>query len=88
MNIKERVNAPTPSFFKKVRAIGIALAAISAAILTAPVSMPASLVTLAGYIGVAGGVMTGISQLTSEPRQETKKPAAATVKKRQPKAAV
>jgi hypothetical protein len=60
--IIKRMNRPTPSFFKKVRNAGLALAAISTAILTAPVALPAILVNLAGYIAVAGGVMSGVSQ--------------------------
>jgi len=53
---------PTPSFFKKIRNIGLALAAISATILTAPVALPALVVQIAGYLAVAGGVMSTISQ--------------------------
>lgn len=53
---------PTPTFFKKLRNIGLALAAISATLLTAPVALPAVLVKIAGYLAVAGGVMSTISQ--------------------------
>jgi len=53
---------PTPSFFKKIRNIGLALAAISATILTAPVALPVLVVQIAGYLAVAGGVMSTISQ--------------------------
>lgn len=53
---------PTPSFFKKIRNIGLALAAISATLLTAPVALPAVVVKIAGYLAVAGGVMSTISQ--------------------------
>ncbi len=62
MTIVERVKAPTPKFFKTLRTIGLALAAVSGAILTAPVAVPAALVTIAGYVALAGGVMTAISQ--------------------------
>jgi uncharacterized membrane protein HdeD (DUF308 family) len=62
MTIVERVKAPTPKFFKTLRTIGLALAAVGGAILTAPVAVPAALVTIAGYVALAGGVMTAISQ--------------------------
>lgn len=57
-----RMKKPTPAFFKKIRNIGLALAAVSASILAAPVALPALLVNVAGYLAVAGGVMTTISQ--------------------------
>lgn len=66
MKLKERVISPTPKFFRNVRAIGLALIAISGVILTAPVSIPASIITLAGYAGVAGGVMSAVSQMAVE----------------------
>jgi len=62
MTIVERVKAPTPKFFKTLRTIGLALAAVGGAILTASVAVPAALVTIAGYVALAGGVMTAISQ--------------------------
>jgi len=62
MTIVERVKAPTPKFFKTLRTIGLTLAAVGGAILTAPVAVPAALVTIAGYVALAGGVMTAISQ--------------------------
>ena len=65
MNLKERLQAPCPPFFKKLRNIGLALAATSAAILTAPVALPIILVKIASYVAVAGGVATAVSQATS-----------------------
>ena len=62
--IINRAKAPTPKFFKVLRNIGIALAAVSATLLTAPVALPAVLLSIAGYVGVAGSVMTAVSQLT------------------------
>ena len=62
MTITERLKSPTPSFFKKIRNTGLTLAAISDAILSAPVDWPAMVVTAAGYVGVAGAVATAISQ--------------------------
>ncbi len=66
MTIKDRVAAPTPPFFRKIRMIGLALAAISGALLSAPVIVPTAILTVAGYAGVAGGIMISISQMTVE----------------------
>ena len=62
MKLIERLKAPTPKFFRVLRNIGIALAAAGGALLTAPISLPAAVITIAGYLTVAGGVMTAISQ--------------------------
>jgi len=64
MNIVERAKAPTPKFFKILRSIGLALLGISGSIVAAPVVLPAAVVTAAGYIAVAGGVISAISQIT------------------------
>lgn len=60
-----RAKAPTPKFFKKLRNIGLTLAAISAAIITAPIALPAAVVTAAGYVAVASGVISAVSQITT-----------------------
>ena len=60
--IVERIQEPTPKFFKKIRNIGLVLTAISGVIATAPVSLPAIVVTIAGYLTVAGGIASAISQ--------------------------
>jgi len=62
MSVVERVKAPTPKFFKTLRIIGLALAGIGGAILAAPFAVPTALVTIAGYVTLAGGVMTAVSQ--------------------------
>jgi hypothetical protein len=66
MNIIERVQSPTPTFFKKVRKIGLILAAVSGAILAAPVALPATVITIATYLGLVGGVATAVSQTATE----------------------
>ena len=65
-NIVQRVKAPTPKFFKKVRNIGLALAAIGTSILAVPVALPAVVIKIAGYLAVAGGVAGTISQTAVE----------------------
>jgi hypothetical protein len=64
MNIVERAKAPTPKFFKILRSIGLALLGISGSIVASPVLLPAAVVTTAGYVAVAGGIISAISQIT------------------------
>jgi len=66
MKIIERAKAPTPKFFKVLRTIGLTLAAVGGAILTAPVALPALITSLGGYFVVAGGVLSGVSQMTKQ----------------------
>lgn len=70
MNVVQRMKAPTPKFFRVLRTIGLSLAAASAALLTAPIALPAAVVTLAGYLTVAGSVATAVSQ-AAIPREES-----------------
>ncbi len=62
MNVVDRYKQPTPKFFKTLRNIGIALATAGGAIIAAPISLPAILVTVATYMTVAGTVVTAVSQ--------------------------
>jgi hypothetical protein len=62
MKNQERLKRPTPRFFRRLRNIGIALAAAGAAILAAPIALPAALISIADYLAVAGTVATAISQ--------------------------
>lgn len=66
MTLLERLTARTPKFFKKVRNLGITLGTIGTIILTAPVSIPARIITLATYLTVAGTVCASISQTAVE----------------------
>jgi uncharacterized membrane protein HdeD (DUF308 family) len=47
-----------------LRAIGLALLAISGSVIAAPVVLPVAVVSIAGYIAVAGGVISAVSQIT------------------------
>ncbi|GGG52082.1 hypothetical protein [Bizionia arctica] len=62
MNLLERYTNPTPKFFRVLRNIGIALATAGGAIIAAPISIPALVVTIATYLTVAGTVITAVSQ--------------------------
>ena len=65
MNIIKRVKSPTPKFFKVLRNIGLVMAAVGGTILATPVALPAIVVTVGGYVAVAGGVISAVSQLTT-----------------------
>jgi len=64
MNPLKRAKSPTPKFFRVLRAIGIGIAAVGGAVLTAPVTLPVIVTTVGGYLAVAGGVLSAVSQLT------------------------
>lgn len=63
--IINRVKAPTPKFFKVLRNVGLALAAVGGTILAAPIVLPVVVITIGGYLAVAGGVVSAVSQLTT-----------------------
>jgi uncharacterized membrane protein HdeD (DUF308 family) len=63
--IINRAKAPTPKFFKVLRNIGLALAAIGGTILAAPIALPVVVTSIGGYLAVAGGVVSAVSQLTT-----------------------
>lgn len=62
--LKERWKTKTPKFWKKVQRIGIVAGALGAALLAAPVALPAAIITGAGYLVAVGGVTATLSQLT------------------------
>lgn len=64
--IVQRATAPTPKFFRILRSVGLALLAVSGSIVAAPVALPVAITTLAGYLAVAGGVLSAVSQITVE----------------------
>lgn len=72
VNLIERAKAPTPKFFRILRGIGIGLATVGGTLLAAPVALPAAVVTLAGYLTVAGGVVTAVSQITVDGETDKK----------------
>lgn len=65
MKLVKRAKAPTPKFFKVLRNVGLALAAVGGTILAAPVALPVAVTTIGGYLIVAGGVASAVSQLTT-----------------------
>ena len=65
MNIIKRIQSPTPKFFKVLRNIGLVFAAVGGTIVAAPVALPVIVTTIGGYVAVAGGVLSAVSQLTT-----------------------
>ena len=63
--IIKRASAPTPKFFKVLRNVGLAMAAIGGTILAAPITLPVIVTTIGGYVAVAGGVLSAASQLST-----------------------
>jgi len=61
-NIINRMQGSTPKFFQVLRNIGVAMAAVSAAIFASHVAMPPIVTDIAGYMAVAGSVMGAVSQ--------------------------
>ena len=55
-----------------MRNVGIALGASGAAILTAPITLPATLISIASYLTVAGTVVTAVSQAVVSDGEELK----------------
>ena len=62
----DRMQSPTPKFFKKLRNIGLILATISGTLAAAPVALPAVVIKVAGYLAVASGVASAVSQTAVE----------------------
>lgn len=60
--ITKRMASPTPRFFKKIRNLGLVLAAVSGTIIAAPIALPAVVVQIAGYLAVASSVASAVSQ--------------------------
>jgi hypothetical protein len=66
MNLTERIASPTPKFFRKLRNIGLVLAAVSGTIVAAPIALPAVVIQIAGYLALASSVASAVSQTAVE----------------------
>ncbi|SHG31139.1 hypothetical protein SAMN05444396_10833 [Flavobacterium segetis] len=64
MNLIKRVKGPTSKLFRIWKNIGLALLNISGSVIAAEIVLPVAVVSIAGYIAVAGGVISAISQVT------------------------
>jgi uncharacterized membrane protein HdeD (DUF308 family) len=63
--IINRAKAPTPKFFKVLRNVGLALAAVGGTVLTAPIALPIIVTIIGGYLTLTGGILSAVSQLTT-----------------------
>ena len=61
-NVINRIQGTTPKFFKILRNIGLAMAAVSGAVFASNVPLPTVVTDIAGYLAVAGSVMGAVSQ--------------------------
>jgi len=68
--ITQRLRQPTPVFFKKLRNVGLGLAGIGATLLAAPITLPVIIANIGGYLAVAGGVITAVSQAAVKEEKE------------------
>lgn len=71
MSIIKRAKAPTPKFFKILRTIGLILVTAGGCVVTAPIALPLTVVSIAGYLTVAGSVLSAVSQLTTNSNLES-----------------
>lgn len=62
----KRLKKDTPPFFKKLRTIGLVVAAIGTSLVMAPVALPALITTIGGYLIVGGTVLSSVSQTAVE----------------------
>lgn len=72
MSVVDRLNAPTPPFFKKLRTIGIVVGVVGGALATAPVALPVAIVSLSGYLLTAGSILTAVSSITVDESEDKK----------------
>ena len=73
MKLIDRLKAPTPKFFKILRNVGLGLAAAGGVIIASPIAIPTLIVTIGGYLIVAGSVATAISQAVTTTEGENVK---------------
>lgn len=66
LSVWQRLNAPTPKFFRRIRNIGLVLGAVGAALLAQPVELPGFLSMLATYLVMAGTIASTVSQAAVE----------------------
>jgi len=66
MKIVDRLKAPTPSYWKKIRNIAATIGAVGAVIVGLPIALPAVIITAAGYAVAVGTVVATVSQTAKE----------------------
>ena len=64
LSLLDRVTLPSPTFWRKVSAVGKAIGGLGLVLVTAQVALPAAVVSVAGYLVLAGSLTAGLSALT------------------------
>jgi hypothetical protein len=62
--LMNRLTSKTPKFWVKVRNTAIVVTAVSGAILTLPISLPATAVAILTNVALVSGTIAGTSQMT------------------------
>lgn len=66
LTLFQRIMAPVPKFFQRMKMLGLILAAIGGVLVAAPYEIPLVLVNIGGYLIVAGAVATAVAQTAVE----------------------
>ena len=70
LSLLDRVALPSPTFWRKVSAVGKAIGGLGLVLVSAPVALPAAVVTVAGYLVLVGSLTAGLSALMVAPGTE------------------
>lgn len=70
IEVVKRWKSETPSFWKKIQRIGLVAGALGAVIIASPIALPVTIVSVGGYLTLAGSVAATLSQLTVENKKE------------------
>jgi len=68
-NLKERWQAKTPKFWKRVQRWAIITGAVAGIIIAAPVTLPAAVITTATYLVTVSATLATASQLTVDDKE-------------------
>jgi hypothetical protein len=67
--LKERWQAKTPKFWKRVQRWAIITGAVAGIIIAAPVTLPAAVITTATYLATVSATLATASQLTVDNKE-------------------
>jgi len=66
MKIKDRIRKKSPKLFQRITNVCVVVGAVGGVLLSAPISLPVAITSLAGYMVVAGSIGASVSKLTVE----------------------
>jgi len=69
MKIKTRFQKKSPKLFQRITNACVVIGAVGAVIISAPISLPVLITSLAGYMVVAGSIGASISKLTVDNKE-------------------